>query len=103
LTAAGEKNILAHSGEFVSRKHDCVKPEFPMCLAVPMKVLRINENRAVVEDHGIEIEAGTVLCPDVKVDDMVLVHAGFIIEKLDLDEARAIEEAWEEYYRTPEA
>ena len=70
-----------------------------MCLAVPMKIIKIDENVAIAEVYGVETVVNTTLLPDIKLNDKVLVHAGFIIEKLDPDEARAIEETWEEYLR----
>ena len=68
-----------------------------MCLAVPMKITQIKGNRAVAESHGVETVVDTSLTPDVKEGDKVIVHAGFIIEKLDEEAAREIELVWEEY------
>lgn len=71
-----------------------------MCLAVPMKIIEINGFRAVAESEGVRTEVDTSLSPDVQVNDKVLVHAGFIIEKLDEETAREIENTWEEYLTT---
>ena len=52
-----------------------------MCLAIPAKVVSINENRlATVEILGITREAALDLVPNVAVGDFVLVHAGYAIE-----------------------
>ena len=39
------------------------------------------------------------MTPDVAVGDKVIIHAGFVIEKLDPESAREIEAAWDEYHR----
>ena len=70
-----------------------------MCLAVPMEIIEINGNQATAEAYGVETVVNISLMPDVKLNDKVLVHAGFIIEKLDDDEASQIEEIWEEYLK----
>lgn len=68
-----------------------------MCLAVPMEVLSIEENRATVMDQGVKTLVDFSLAPDLQVGDKVLVHAGFVIEKLEPEEAQAIEETWDQY------
>jgi hydrogenase expression/formation protein HypC len=73
-----------------------------MCLAVPMRVVQINGNKAVVESRGVETLVDITLYPDLQVDDKVIVHAGFVIEKLDPQAAREIESTWEEYVRVME-
>lgn len=39
-----------------------------------------------------------MMMPDLKIGDKVLVHAGFIIEKLDPEAAQVIEDTWQEYH-----
>jgi len=68
-----------------------------MCLAVPMKITKIEGNRAVAEARGVETVVNISLMPDVKMGDKVIVHAGFIIEKLDEEAALEIEKIWDEY------
>jgi hydrogenase expression/formation protein HypC len=58
-----------------------------MCLAVPVKVIQIDSQKAVVELGGLARKASIVLVPDVQVNDYVLLHAGFAIQKLDEKEA----------------
>ena len=53
-----------------------------MCLAVPMKVVEIKGEMGVVENKGVKREVGFMLLEDVKIDDWVLIHAGFAITKL---------------------
>lgn len=61
-----------------------------MCLAVPMKVVEIDEkmNTGVVESAGIKRQIGLMLLEDVKLDDWVIVHTGFAISKLNEQEAQ---------------
>jgi len=68
-----------------------------MCLAVPH---RIEEMRA---DHTARARAGAVvveirtdLIEEPRVGDLVLVHAGFAIERLQEEEGREIEALFEE-------
>ncbi len=54
-----------------------------MCLAIPMKILRINGDRAVVSSGSVERSIAVNFITKPKVGDYVMVHAGFAIEKLD--------------------
>ena len=58
-----------------------------MCLAVPMQVKKIQGEKGIVEISGVRREVGLQLQPDAKVGDWVIVHAGFVIQKLDEREA----------------
>jgi hydrogenase expression/formation protein HypC len=60
-----------------------------MCLAVPVKIVEIEGNRATVDFAGNRRSAGLMLVPEAKVGDYVLLHAGFAITVLD--EADALE------------
>ncbi|MDO5044020.1 MAG: HypC/HybG/HupF family hydrogenase formation chaperone [Coriobacteriia bacterium] len=52
-----------------------------MCLAVPAKVVDIQESGiARVNVLGLERDVATMLTPQLKVGDYVLVHAGFTLE-----------------------
>ena len=61
-----------------------------MCLAVPAKVISIdhNQNSAQVNMLGNVIQANISLLENVKIDDYLMVHAGFAIQKYDDDEAQ---------------
>lgn len=51
-----------------------------MCLAVPAKVVQESRGgEAVVDVGGNRLAVSTVLTPDVRAGDWVLVHAGFAI------------------------
>ena len=72
-----------------------------MCLAVPMKIVKIlDEGKALVKQDELETEVDLTLIQDPKVGDYVIIHAGYAIDLLDLEEAeerlklfRAMEEA----------
>jgi hydrogenase expression/formation protein HypC len=63
-----------------------------MCLAIPARIVELDEDRAVVDAMGNRWKAKTTLLPDAKLGDLVLVHAGFAISLVDEDEAR---KTWE--------
>ncbi|PIE62083.1 MAG: HypC/HybG/HupF family hydrogenase formation chaperone [Desulfobacter postgatei] len=54
-----------------------------MCLAVPSKIIEINDGLAKVEVDGVVREASLMLLEDARMGDYVIVHAGFAISKLD--------------------
>jgi hydrogenase expression/formation protein HypC len=58
-----------------------------MCLSVPGQVMEINNDKAKVSIGGNIYNAGLDLIDDVKVGDYVLLHAGFVIQKIDEKEA----------------
>jgi len=69
-----------------------------MCLAIPMTIVKIDKDYATAAANGVETLVNYAMAPDIKLNDKVLVHAGFIIEKLDEEQAREIEETWTEYF-----
>jgi hydrogenase expression/formation protein HypC len=54
-----------------------------MCLGIPMRILKIDGDIAVVYSSGIERKIGVNFLRNPKIGDYVIVHAGFAIEKLD--------------------
>jgi len=68
-----------------------------MCLAVPHKIVHIIDDKSAVAAAGpIEVEIRTDLLPGAAVGDMVLVHAGFAIEKINPSEEAEIDSLWDE-------
>ena len=59
-----------------------------MCLAIPARVIAIEDDMAVVELGGVTRRASLMLVPETKVGDYVLLHAGFAIQRLDEEEAQ---------------
>ena len=60
-----------------------------MCLAIPSKITRIENNMATIDVDGVQREASLLLLEDAEIGDYVIVHAGFAIHKID--ETAAIE------------
>lgn len=58
-----------------------------MCLAVPYKIISIKGSKAIADVMGVKKEIDIRVLDEVKVNDYVLVHAGFAIQKLDEKEA----------------
>ncbi|NLO06628.1 MAG: HypC/HybG/HupF family hydrogenase formation chaperone [candidate division WS1 bacterium] len=59
-----------------------------MCVAIPSKVVEIEDQVATVELGGNRSTARLDLLDDVKVGDYVLVHAGFAITTVDEEYAK---------------
>jgi hydrogenase expression/formation protein HypC len=59
-----------------------------MCLAIPSKIIGIDNFRAMVDVYGARREINLMLMPEeVVIGDFVLVHAGFAIQKVEQDSA----------------
>jgi len=54
-----------------------------MCLAIPSKITKIENNMATIDVDGVQREASLLLLEDPKVGEYVIVHAGFAIQKID--------------------
>jgi hydrogenase expression/formation protein HypC len=59
-----------------------------MCVAVPALILSLNGVEAEVDIEGVRRKTSIYLTPEAKVGDYVLMHAGFAIKVIDLQEAR---------------
>jgi len=58
-----------------------------MCIAIPGKVVGLEEDGAIVSFGGTLRKANLDLVEGVREEDYVIVHAGFVIRKLDEREA----------------
>lgn len=59
-----------------------------MCLAIPSKVIIINDMIATIDVYGARRDVSLLLMPEeVNIGDYVLVHAGFAIQKVQEDVA----------------
>lgn len=68
-----------------------------MCLALPVEVVKIqDEMTAVVEIGGARKAISLALLDGVTEGDYVLVHTGFAIERINEEEARKTLELFEE-------
>lgn len=71
-----------------------------MCLSIPSKVTKIDKetNMATVDTMGVSRDASLDLMEDgdVKIGDYVLLHIGFIMNKIDNEDALASLETYKE-------
>jgi hydrogenase expression/formation protein HypC len=59
-----------------------------MCLGIPMKILKVDEDMAVAEAMGVTRSISLfLLSGEVGVGDYILVHTGFAISKVSPEEA----------------
>ena len=59
-----------------------------MCLAIPSKIIEIDNFVAMVDVYGARREINLMLMPEeVGIGDYVLVHAGFAIQKVEQESA----------------
>ncbi len=57
-----------------------------MCLAIPSKIVRIDNMVATVDVYGARRDINLMLLPEeVDIGDYVLVHAGFALQKVEQD------------------
>ena len=54
-----------------------------MCLAIPSKIVKIENNMATIDVDGVTREASLLLLEDAKIGEYVIVHAGFAINRID--------------------
>lgn len=59
-----------------------------MCLAIPVKVVKIKGTLAEVDMSGVKRQADIRFLENIKPGDYILLHAGFAIEKIDEKEAQ---------------
>ena len=67
-----------------------------MCLAIPAKVVTIEQDKAEVDFGGGVVREINVTLVTVGVGDYVLVHAGYAIQVLDREEALETLRLWNE-------
>lgn len=67
-----------------------------MCLAIPMKIISIDEKIASAIVNNVQYEINITMLPDLVIGDYVIVHAGFAIEKLNQEEALRTLNIWQE-------
>ena len=64
-----------------------------MCLSIPSKVVKISDDKTMctVDTMGVERHANLMMMEDddVTIGDYVLLHIGFVMNKIDDDEAMA--------------
>ena len=64
-----------------------------MCLSIPSKVVKISEDRTMctVDTMGVQRDASLMMMGDgdVRAGDYVLLHIGFVMNRIDEEEALA--------------
>ena len=58
-----------------------------MCLAIPSKIINIENNVATIDVDGVRREPSLFLLENPKVGEYVIVHAGFAINKINEEDA----------------
>ena len=67
-----------------------------MCLAVPAKILEINDSdTALCDFNGVQKDVNVSLINDPKPGDWVIVHVGFALNRIDANEAQKTLQALE--------
>jgi len=71
-----------------------------MCLSIPSKVVKVSEDKTMctVDTMGVQRDANLMMMEegDVKVGDYVLLHIGFVMNKIDETEALASIDTYKE-------
>ena len=73
-----------------------------MCLAVPLKLISIDGQSGMGEFDGVRRKVQLTFVPQAKVGDYVIVHAGFAMEIMDVEQAELDREAFREVNRALE-
>ncbi|VBB47684.1 Hydrogenase assembly chaperone HypC/HupF [uncultured Desulfatiglans sp.] len=60
-----------------------------MCLAIPARIIQIQDRTALIDLDGTQRQTSLLLLDDAQVGDYVIVHAGFAIHRIDEKEAMA--------------
>ena len=67
-----------------------------MCLAIPGKILEIDENTALIDFDGIKQKVIVALIQNPEIGKYVIVHAGYAIEQINEEEAMVAINQWKE-------
>jgi len=71
-----------------------------MCLSIPSKVVKISEDKTMctVDTMGVQRDANLMMMEegDIVIGDYVLLHIGFVMNKIDDDEALASIDTYKE-------
>jgi len=71
-----------------------------VCLSIPSKVVKISDDKTMctVDTMGVQRDANLMMMEDdgVKVGDYVLLHIGFVMNKIDEEEALASIDTYKE-------
>jgi hydrogenase expression/formation protein HypC len=60
-----------------------------MCLAIPGKIVTLQEaGNAIVDIGGVRKQVNVSLLPDIALGDYVIVHVGYALSRVDEQEAQ---------------
>lgn len=54
-----------------------------MCLAIPSKIVEIENDLGTIDVDGVKRQVSLLLLDNPQIGDYVIVHAGFAIHKID--------------------
>jgi hydrogenase expression/formation protein HypC len=69
-----------------------------MCIAIPLQVIEIYGEEALVHYKGVKMKVNILLLENVALGDYLLVHAGCAIEKLDGEEGKKTQKLFDELF-----
>ena len=67
-----------------------------MCLAIPGKIIEIDQNTALVDFDGIKQNVIIALIQNPEIGKYVIVHAGYAIEQMNENDALDAIKQWKE-------
>lgn len=70
-----------------------------MCLATPTKVIKIEDDWAIVQSGDHQHRVNLSLLKDVKINDYLLIHDQLAINKVPKNEAKQILKLIEDHYK----
>lgn len=70
-----------------------------MCIAVPLEVVEMYNEEAMVQYKGVRMKVNIVLLDDVDIGDYLLVHSGCAIEKLDREQGKITQELFNKLFK----
>jgi hydrogenase expression/formation protein HypC len=71
-----------------------------MCLAIPARILSVNDGMAQVDFGNGVLREVSVMLVEARKGDYVLVHAGYAIQVLDEKEAEETLRLWDEILKS---
>ena len=67
-----------------------------MCLAYPGKIIELNPPYAMVDFDGLQKKVNISLVPGIEIGDNVIIHAGFAIQKLNIEQAESTKQIFKD-------
>lgn len=69
-----------------------------MCIAIPLEVIELYNEEALVQYKGVKMKVNILLLENVILGDYLLIHAGCAIEKLDREEGEKTQILFDEIF-----